>query len=257
MTICALVVHRADIVGPQCRCCALDCHSLNTSRNLILHLCIRSNCYPELTFTHIGLCDKLLALLFSMKSCYLLAVALATVTSAQTISGDATCGASNKFTCLGSSFGDCCSSAGWCGSTPAYCGDGCQSEYGRCGSNDQASSTTATTATGSAASTATTSPISTGILSQCLDVKDVPYKTSSNPEYGALSQPYNLRLPYKPAVIVLPTTNQHVQDAVSCGSQTGLKIQAKSGGHSYASYSSGGQDGAMGMSLNRVNNVCR
>jgi hypothetical protein len=76
--------------------------------------------------------------------------------------------------------------------------------------------------------------------------KKVPYKVSSDAAYSQLAQPYNLRLPYKPAVIVLPTTNQHVQDAVVCGAKGGLKIQAKSGGHSYASYSSGGKDGSMG-----------
>ncbi|KAJ4290822.1 hypothetical protein N0V90_010017 [Kalmusia sp. IMI 367209] len=78
---------------------------------------------------------------------------------------------------------------------------------------------------------------------------------SSDAEYAALAQPYNLRLPYKPAVIVLPQTNQHVQDAVLCGSNAGLKIQAKSGGHSYASYSSGGKDGSMVIDLESFQNI--
>lgn len=78
---------------------------------------------------------------------------------------------------------------------------------------------------------------------------------TSDSDYAALVEPYNLRLPYKPAVVVLPTTNQHVQDAVVCGGQAGLKIQAKSGGHSYASFSSGGKDGAMMISLQSFQNV--
>jgi hypothetical protein len=100
----------------------------------------------------------------------------------------------------------------------------------------------------SKASSAAPSPSATasGSATQCLTGKKVPYKVSSDAAYSQLAQPYNLRLPYKPAVIVLPTTNQHVQDAVVCGAKGGLKIQAKSGGHSYASYSSGGKDGSMG-----------
>ncbi|CBX99804.1 hypothetical protein IAQ61_002963 [Plenodomus lingam] len=53
---------------------------------------------------------------------------------------DATCGGKNKYTCLGSSFGNCCSTNGYCGSTPAYCGTGCQPDFGNCGSNGSAPS---------------------------------------------------------------------------------------------------------------------
>jgi hypothetical protein len=56
-------------------------------------------------------------------------------------------------------------------------------------------------------------------------------------------------------VVVLPTTNQHVQDAVVCAAQAGLKVQAKSGGHSYANWSSGGKDGSMMISLSSFNSV--
>ncbi|KAK9419930.1 hypothetical protein SUNI508_06936 [Seiridium unicorne] len=44
------------------------------------------------------------------------------------VSTDGQCGSSNGGTvCEGSGFGDCCSSGGWCGSTEAHCGSGCQS----------------------------------------------------------------------------------------------------------------------------------
>ncbi|KAF1959625.1 glycoside hydrolase/deacetylase [Byssothecium circinans] len=48
------------------------------------------------------------------------------------VSTDATCGGVSGFTCQGSSFGDCCSLHGWCGSTTAYCSDRCQSGFGTC-----------------------------------------------------------------------------------------------------------------------------
>lgn len=78
---------------------------------------------------------------------------------------------------------------------------------------------------------------------------------TADAEYAELVEPFNLRLPYKPAVVVLPTTNQHVQDAVICAAQSGLKVQAKSGGHSYASFSSGGKDGSMIINLQALQTI--
>jgi FAD/FMN-containing dehydrogenase len=83
----------------------------------------------------------------------------------------------------------------------------------------------------------------------CLKGKKVPASYPGNADYDELAEPFNLRLQYKPAAIVLPETNKHVQDAVICASQYGLKVQAKSGGHSYASFSSGGKNGSMSKSL--------
>lgn len=49
-----------------------------------------------------------------------------------TVSPDATCGGTDGYTCLGSFYGDCCSSSGYCGTTNVYCGQGCQSAFGNC-----------------------------------------------------------------------------------------------------------------------------
>ncbi|CAK7206520.1 hypothetical protein SEUCBS139899_009316 [Sporothrix eucalyptigena] len=52
------------------------------------------------------------------------------------VSTDSKCGAASSVdaTCLGSTFGNCCGSAGTCGSTPAFCYGrlGCQVKYGNC-----------------------------------------------------------------------------------------------------------------------------
>lgn len=179
-----------------------------------------------------------------MKALSLLAAGLFSGTAlAATISKDATCGGSKGQTCLNSAFGNCCSSAGWCGSTTAYCGTGCQAGFGNCGTNNGAASSTASSSQTTPTPTPTPSPNS---AAECLQGKNVPYKVASDAAYAQLAQPYNLRLPYKPAVIVLPTTEKHVQDAVVCAGKVGVKVQAKSGGHSYASFSSGGKDGSMG-----------
>ncbi|KAK6542097.1 hypothetical protein TWF694_007866 [Orbilia ellipsospora] len=44
-------------------------------------------------------------------------------------SSDGTCGGTKGYTCSGSTFGNCCSSKGYCGSTGVYCGEGCQKSW--------------------------------------------------------------------------------------------------------------------------------
>jgi len=48
------------------------------------------------------------------------------------VSTDGTCSGTSGNTCLGSTFGNCCSQYGYCGSTTAYCGTGCQAAAGTC-----------------------------------------------------------------------------------------------------------------------------
>jgi hypothetical protein len=79
----------------------------------------------------------------------------------------------------------------------------------------------------------------------CLNRYNVPYAVKSSPNWTALTTPYNLRLQYTPAVVTIPTTPDQVSNSVKCGAKSNLKVQPKGGGHSYASYSSGGQDGSL------------
>jgi len=53
-----------------------------------------------------------------------------------TISPDGSCGGANKYKCAGSTFGDCCSGSGFCGSTTAHCSAGCQFLFGTCIASD-------------------------------------------------------------------------------------------------------------------------
>ncbi|KAH7088454.1 hypothetical protein FB567DRAFT_579320 [Paraphoma chrysanthemicola] len=53
------------------------------------------------------------------------------------ISPNGLCGVTTGFTCGGSNFGNCCSEYNYCGSTPAYCSGGCQSEFGDCDTDDE------------------------------------------------------------------------------------------------------------------------
>ena len=49
-------------------------------------------------------------------------LATSQLSHALTVSKTARCGASFDLTCQGSTFGNCCSQAGYCGNTSAYCG---------------------------------------------------------------------------------------------------------------------------------------
>ncbi|KAH8732274.1 hypothetical protein GQ44DRAFT_602887 [Phaeosphaeriaceae sp. PMI808] len=64
--------------------------------------------------------------------------------SSKQVSPDGSCG-STGYTCLGALDGNCCSQYGWCGSTTNYCGTGCQSGFGNCGSNGGVSSPASST----------------------------------------------------------------------------------------------------------------
>lgn len=47
---------------------------------------------------------------------------------------------------------------------------------------------------------------------------------------------YNLNYPVTPAAVTFPTSSTQVSEIVQCANQLGYKVQAKSGGHSYANY---------------------
>ena len=69
-------------------------------------------------------------------------------------------------------------------------------------------------------------------LTDCLSVAQVPVSLPSTANFSLLSAPYNLRLQYTPAVIILPASVEEVSSAVLCAAGFGVKVQAKSGGHS-------------------------
>ncbi|KAF8865745.1 glycoside hydrolase/deacetylase [Acephala macrosclerotiorum] len=77
-----------------------------------------------------------------------------TSTATLPVSTDGTCG--TKFTCLGSTYGNCCSQYGYCGSTTAYCSTGCNAGAGTCSkvttTTLQISHSTLTTTSSAAAS---------------------------------------------------------------------------------------------------------
>lgn len=49
-------------------------------------------------------------------------------------------------------------------------------------------------------------------------------------------RPYNLDYPAIPAAVTYPQTAHQVVRIVQCASESGYKVQPKSGGHSYGNY---------------------
>ncbi|KAL0565429.1 hypothetical protein V5O48_016593 [Marasmius crinis-equi] len=62
-------------------------------------------------------------------------------------------------------------------------------------------------------------------------------------------KPYNLAYDITPIAVVRPSTTEEVSKVVKCASDSGIKVQPRSGGHSYGDYSIGGQDGSFVIDL--------
>jgi FAD/FMN-containing dehydrogenase len=92
-------------------------------------------------------------------------------------------------------------------------------------------------------------------LTSCLSSANLHPISSSSADYKADSLAFNRRLSYKPADIVFPTNVNEVASAIKCASGAGVKVAARSGGHSYAANGIGGEDGSLVVDLKRLNSV--
>ncbi|EXK36009.1 hypothetical protein FOMG_09198 [Fusarium oxysporum f. sp. melonis 26406] len=84
-------------------------------------------------------------------------------------------------------------------------------------------------------------------LRKCLDSvcagadNCVRYPASGeNREYFQWASPFNLGRIVLPAAVVRPSTDEQVSGFVRCAADSNVKVQARSGGHSYANYGVGG-----------------
>lgn len=62
-------------------------------------------------------------------------------------------------------------------------------------------------------------------------------------------KPYNLDIPVNPSAVTYPKTPEQVAAIVKCAVDNNLKVQPRSGGHSYANYGIGGEDGSIVVDL--------
>ncbi|KAF3761738.1 FAD-binding domain-containing protein [Cryphonectria parasitica EP155] len=93
------------------------------------------------------------------------------------------------------------------------------------------------------------------IAVQSLESLSVPFLDANSNQWTSNATAYNLRVPSIPIVIVLAETDQHVRDAVVSGVAAGMKVNARCGGHSYASLGHGGEDNHLVVDLAAINSV--
>jgi FAD/FMN-containing dehydrogenase len=92
-------------------------------------------------------------------------------------------------------------------------------------------------------------------LNDCLSKAGVPTDSPGSSDWAIDVAPFNLQLNYTPIAIAVPTTVEHIKGAVACAAKLGVKANAKCGGHSYASFGFGGEDGHLIVEMDRMNNV--
>ncbi|KZT64704.1 Glucooligosaccharide oxidase [Daedalea quercina L-15889] len=73
--------------------------------------------------------------------------------------------------------------------------------------------------------------------------------------YQNASQAFNLRLQFKPAAVAYPRSAEEVSDLTKVGASLGIPVSARSGGHSHAGYSLGGEDGHLVVDLSHINAI--
>ncbi|KAL2175179.1 uncharacterized protein P884DRAFT_271744 [Thermothelomyces heterothallicus CBS 202.75] len=92
-------------------------------------------------------------------------------------------------------------------------------------------------------------------LTECLTEAGVPVDVAGTADYAIDVSSFNRRLNYTPAAVAAAGTAEHVRDAVACAARLGVKATAKCGGHSYASFGLGGEDGHLVVEMSRMNRV--
>jgi len=92
-------------------------------------------------------------------------------------------------------------------------------------------------------------------LLDCLGARKLPFLVPGSTAWASHTTTYNARLQYQPAAVLVPTTAQQISDGVVCAARNGIPVQAKSGGHSYGSFSTGGRDGILVVDLENLNDI--
>ncbi|KAG8743333.1 hypothetical protein FRC10_012212 [Ceratobasidium sp. 414] len=93
-------------------------------------------------------------------------------------------------------------------------------------------------------------PLPRDDLLTCLsNVQNLNTVSPNSSSYNTDRLAFNRRFDYRPAAIVYSTSVEQVQAAVKCGASSGTAVVARSGGHSYAAYGLGGQNGSLVIDL--------
>ncbi|PSN62333.1 FAD-binding domain-containing protein [Corynespora cassiicola Philippines] len=89
----------------------------------------------------------------------------------------------------------------------------------------------------------------------CLEKAKLKIYTPADKSWAKYSTPYNTRVKGTADVVVLAKSSSDVQKAVVCAAKSGISVQARAGGHSYAGYSSRPDKGGMVIDLRNMASV--
>ncbi|KAF3923171.1 hypothetical protein ABW20_dc0108870 [Dactylellina cionopaga] len=92
-------------------------------------------------------------------------------------------------------------------------------------------------------------------FTDCLSAGNVPVFLQSSPNFNQLSLAYNTRLQFKPLVITVPTTVQHISSTIKCAKQFKNHVSARGGGHSYSAQGLGGTSGSVVVDLQNLHQI--
>lgn len=96
-------------------------------------------------------------------------------------------------------------------------------------------------------------------LTDCLVQHSIPFvdpDRNSTAVYFQAAQSDNVRFHFHPMAIAFPGSTAQVSQVVKCARENGnVQTVARSGGHSFAGYSSGGQDGALIVDLANMTSI--
>ncbi|GKT94788.1 AD binding domain-containing protein [Colletotrichum tofieldiae] len=93
------------------------------------------------------------------------------------------------------------------------------------------------------------------VIDDCLAAAKVPHNENGSPQWAADAAPFNVRIPFLPVSVAVPLTTEHIREAIKCGRDNGVKVTPKGGGHSYANFGFGGEDGHLMLELDHMYNV--
>ncbi|EFY84859.1 hypothetical protein J3459_017514 [Metarhizium acridum] len=89
----------------------------------------------------------------------------------------------------------------------------------------------------------------------CLASNNIPFVVEGSHGWEQKTVPWNPRLKYTPSAVATPQTADQIKAIVSCGIRNGVRVSAKSGGHSFGSFGFGGEDGHLVIALDQLNAV--
>lgn len=94
-----------------------------------------------------------------------------------------------------------------------------------------------------------------GALQSCLKPIKGEKIFPTDPTYTLNTIDENVRVIYRPAVIIYVANVKDVQISVNCATKLKIGITARSGGHSYEKYSTGGRDGVIVVDVMNLNST--